>query len=209
MDPPHPRSTCTGQLELPQRTRQARCGPLGYVTYTFWCALLSRCVGFGFDNSGHTPDLVRAVTAYFRSVTPGGVYIIAGVPTHWRTAGHDADADPEFLDVWLNEFDALLPWTVGRYRTETEVEDYAENIMVDDVELLTKRNDVGKWRKVDYIPVVLPGASVSHNCQTSQYLLTFLPRAITCQKAGGASTISEETEVISCGSRSITRAVKV
>jgi hypothetical protein len=62
--------------------------------------------------------------------------------------------------VWLNEFDAVSPWTIGRYKTDREADDFANTKMKGDVELIKRRNnDTG--RKVDYIPVVLPGGSVS------------------------------------------------
>ncbi|GLB36755.1 putative xylosidase arabinosidase [Lyophyllum shimeji] len=115
--------------------------------------------GFGFEGAGHAPALVRAITTYIRNVTPGGAYIMAGTPAHWRTAESDADRNPEFLDVWLNDFDAISPWTVGRYRNEREADDFAETKMKGDAELIKKRNEDGRWRKIDYIPVVLPGAS--------------------------------------------------
>ncbi|KAG6889033.1 hypothetical protein C0992_006601 [Termitomyces sp. T32_za158] len=114
---------------------------------------------FGFENAGHTPALVRAVTKYIRSVTPGGAYIMAGAPAHWRTATSDADRNPGFLDVWLNDFDAISPWTVGRYRDEKEADDFAETRMKGDVALIKQRNEEGRWRNIDYIPVVLPGGS--------------------------------------------------
>lgn len=117
-------------------------------------------LGFGFDNSHHSPATVRAITAYFRSVTPGGAYIMAGTPAHWRTSTNDADRNPEFVDVWLNEFDAISPWTVGRYSNEQEADRFAEEKMKGDVELL-KRNEERNGRRVDYVPVVLPGGSVS------------------------------------------------
>ncbi|TFK71702.1 hypothetical protein BDN72DRAFT_837263 [Pluteus cervinus] len=122
----------------------------GKIVVAFW--------GFGFDNAGHTPALVKAITSYIRSVTPGGAYIMAGAPADWRTAQGDADRNPEFLDVWLNDFDAISPWTVGRYRTDQEADDFAETKMKGDADLLRKRADEGA-RKVDYIPVVLPGGS--------------------------------------------------
>lgn len=85
---------------------------------------------------------------------------MAGTPAHWRTAESDADRNSEFLDVWLNDFDAISPWTVGRYNSERDADNFAETKMKGDVELLKKRNEEGRWRKVDYIPVVLPGGSV-------------------------------------------------
>lgn len=123
----------------------------GKAVVTLW--------GFGFDNSGHTPASVRAIANFFRSATPGGAYIMAGTPAHWRTAESDADRNPEFLDVWLNEFDAISPWTVGRYGNEQEADDFAETKMKGDMELIKKRNEEGIYRRIDYIPVVLPGGS--------------------------------------------------
>ena len=85
---------------------------------------------------------------------------MAGTPTHWRTGVGDADRNPEFLQVWLNEFDAISPWTIGRYSTEEEADNFAKTKMKGDWELITSQNQEGN-RRVDYIPVVLPGGSVS------------------------------------------------
>ncbi|KAF9261979.1 hypothetical protein L218DRAFT_945729 [Marasmius fiardii PR-910] len=114
--------------------------------------------GFGFEGRNHTPALVRHVVESIRSMTPGGAYVMAGAPTYWRTATEDADRDPEFLDVWLNDFDAISPWMVGRLRNNQDVENFAEFKMKQDIELLRRRYEEGK-RKVDYIPVVYPGFS--------------------------------------------------
>ena len=85
---------------------------------------------------------------------------LSGTPTHWRTATEDADRNPGFLDVWLNDYDAISPWMVGRLRDNEDVERFAEYTMKFDIELLRKRHEEGN-RKVDYIPVVYPGFSVS------------------------------------------------
>lgn len=114
--------------------------------------------GFGFSDRNHSPAMVRAVTSYIRSVTPGGAYIFGGVPAHWRTSVADADPNPEFLNIWLEEFDALSPWTIGRYGNEDDADRFAEEKIKGDVELLKKRVDEGH-KKVDYVPVVLPGGS--------------------------------------------------
>jgi hypothetical protein len=92
-----------------------------------------------------------------------GVYLIAGTPAHWRTSSSDADPNSEFVDVWLNEFDAISPWTVGRYSNEDEADRFAEDNLKGDVEFLKKRNEQGSGSKVDYMPVVFPGGSVSVN----------------------------------------------
>jgi hypothetical protein len=135
------------------------------VGYVIYCLLVpaSDCahyVGCGFGDSNHNPASVRAIISFFRSFTPGGAYIIAGSPAHWRTSLSDADPNPEFVDVWLNEFDAISPWTVGRYGDEDDADRFAEEMIKPDIELLKKRAEEG-YKKVDYMPVVLPGGSVS------------------------------------------------
>ncbi|KAJ3564716.1 hypothetical protein NP233_g8116 [Leucocoprinus birnbaumii] len=114
--------------------------------------------GFGFEGANHTPSLLRSIISHIRNVTPGGAYIMAGVPAHWRTSEGDADRNPEFVDVWLNDVDALSPWTIGRYSNEIEADRFAESRMKGDSELLRKRVEEGH-KKVDYVPVVFPGGS--------------------------------------------------
>ena len=116
--------------------------------------------GFGFEHAGHTPELVRSIVQFFRQSTPGGVYVMGGAPSCWRLSEGDADRHSDFVNMWLNEFDAISPWTIGRYKDEQEADAFAESKMKGDVELIKKRNEeTGK--RVDYIPVVLPGGSVS------------------------------------------------
>jgi hypothetical protein len=122
--------------------------------------MLTHAVGFGFNGSGHCPHVMRGIIHFIRNNTPGGAYIMAGTPAYWRTASDDADRNPEFLDVWLNEFDAISPWTVGRFGDEAGAEDFYDTKTKGDVELLNRRAQEGH-KKVDYIPVVLPGGSVS------------------------------------------------
>jgi len=118
--------------------------------------------GFGFEHAGHTPELVRSIVQFFRQSTPGGVYVMGGAPSCWRLSEGDADRHSDFVNMWLNEFDAISPWTIGRYKDEQEADAFAESKMKGDVELIKKRNEE-TGRRVDYIPVVLPGGSVSLN----------------------------------------------
>ena len=115
--------------------------------------------GFGFSDRGHDPAVVRRIVQQIRSVTPGGAYIMAGTPTHWQTSTGDADPNPEFLDVWYNDFDAISPWTVGRYNNEDAADRFAEEKVKKDMEALRSNTN---GRHVDYIPVVLPGGSVGY-----------------------------------------------
>ncbi|KAG2024035.1 hypothetical protein CC2G_001632 [Coprinopsis cinerea AmutBmut pab1-1] len=130
--------------------------------------------GFGFENRGHTPAMVRAIAQFFRNTTPGGVYLMAGTPTHWRTAEGDSDRNPEWPAVWLNEFDAISPWTIGRYKTEEEADSFAENSLKGDFERI-QQNNHQTGRKVDYIPVVWPGGS-GHNLSEGKWGFNDAPR---------------------------------
>ncbi|KAK7468293.1 hypothetical protein VKT23_002807 [Stygiomarasmius scandens] len=115
--------------------------------------------GFGFSDRGHTPELVRDIVRYIRNVTPGGAYIVAGTPTHWRKSEGDADPNPGFVDVYLNEYDCISPWMVGRLSTESESDHFADHVQKQDLELLRKSHEEDGRRKVDYMPVVFPGFS--------------------------------------------------
>ncbi|KIY66195.1 hypothetical protein CYLTODRAFT_491661 [Cylindrobasidium torrendii FP15055 ss-10] len=114
--------------------------------------------GFGFEDSRHTPRLLHDIIQSLRRLTPGGLYIMAGTPASWRTADNDADRDEGFLKVWLNEVDAISPWTIGRYGCEEDFERFAETRMKDDVDMLRRQSETG-GKKIDYLPVVLPGGS--------------------------------------------------
>ncbi|KAG0703458.1 hypothetical protein DFH29DRAFT_998455 [Suillus ampliporus] len=130
--------------------------------------------GFGFNDRNHSPEVVRSITNFFRSSTPGGAYLMAGVPGHWRTSTSDSDPDPEFLRVWTEEFDALSPWTVGRYGNEEDAERWGNEKVKPDFDFLKQRGDEGK-KRVDYVPVVLPGGS-GYNLSHGQWGLNGIKR---------------------------------
>ena len=115
--------------------------------------------GLGFDGRNNTPEQVRALTSFFRNSTPGGAYLMAGIPAYWRTSDSDADRNPEFVDTWLECFDAISPWTVGRYKDQTSADTFAEDRIQGDV-MFIARWTMNHGRRVDYVPVVHPGGSV-------------------------------------------------
>ena len=91
---------------------------------------------------------------------------MAGTPAYWRTSDNDADTNPEFVNVWLEEFDAISPWTIGRFGSLEHADRYAEQVVKGDLELIRKRNEeaesgVPDRRHIDFIPVIFPGGSVS------------------------------------------------
>ena len=86
---------------------------------------------------------------------------MAGAPAHWRTSDSDADRNPEFVNIWMECFDAISPWTVGRYSDQTSADAFAEDRIKGDVMF------IGRWatthgKRVHYVPVVHPGGSVCH-----------------------------------------------
>lgn len=64
------------------------------------------------------------------------------------------------MNVYLDNFDMISPWTVRQYVTLKEVDQFSETVVKGDVELLGRRNQDGTSSKVDYMPVVFPGYSV-------------------------------------------------
>lgn len=118
-------------------------------------------LGFGFDKAHHPPDVLRRIVRHLRSHTPGGAYIFAGTPTHWRLLRADSDPNPEWLDVWYGEVDAISPWAVGRFHNEETIARFWEEKVRPDMKAVAEEN-AKRGRQVDYVPVVLPGSSVSY-----------------------------------------------
>ncbi|KAJ3552781.1 hypothetical protein NP233_g12795 [Leucocoprinus birnbaumii] len=106
---------------------------------------------FGDRQTVHSPGLIRLIVAMFRSVTPGGVYIIGILPSGWKSGLTDPSKNPELIDVWLSEFDAIGPNITPNNRER----------MQGDKDFITAwLADRGVGRKIDYIPTVYPGESV-------------------------------------------------
>jgi len=132
---------------------------------------------------------------------------MGGCPASWRTAEGDADQDPGFLDVWMNDFDAISPWTIGRYETEQDADRFCEVKMQGDFNLIKRHNEEGRGRKVDYIPVVFPGRSVCFLTYIVDGRNIDIPliRGTTCPKVNGDSITLSDTAAASFGSRSLMR----
>ncbi|KAI0271693.1 hypothetical protein BC834DRAFT_841249 [Gloeopeniophorella convolvens] len=114
--------------------------------------------GLGFEHTQHTTAQLRALTSFLRRATPGGAYIMAGTPAHWRSSQMDADKNPEFVPTWMECFDAISPWTVGRYSDQRSADSFAEDRIKGDAEFIENwTREHGK--RVDYVPVVHPGGS--------------------------------------------------
>lgn len=112
--------------------------------------------GLGFTEHPGTPDQAKALLDFFQN-NPDPKYqvtLMGGVPTQWRTLQGDSLTDPAWMDYYCG-LDILSPWTVGRYRSNLDVDFYKLNMQQD----MAKTTECG----VEYMPVVFPGTAFHNN----------------------------------------------
>jgi len=63
------------------------------------------------------------------------------------------DPNPAFVDIYKSHFDALSPWTIGRYRMQDLDEGDVEKKLVEDFQYLSSGGPA-------YFPTIWPGESV-------------------------------------------------
>ena len=86
------------------------------------------------------------------------------VSSGWRVPGEgDHDNNPGFEAVY-KDVDALCPWAVGKARDIESVDWYAAEVKEDVKTVRGWNQATAGRRRVDYIPVVFPGLSVSLEC---------------------------------------------
>ncbi len=76
-----------------------------------------------------------------------GCYVIGGVPTNWRNQA--SDSKPNFMNAYKS-YDMVSPWTPGRYKGITEVDNFKKNYLVPDKSFCDANG-------LDYLPVLFPG----------------------------------------------------
>ena len=108
------------------------------------------------DVAKHPPADPRAaaeIVRWFQSGAPAPyrVTYMGGTPARWRTLKADTAKDPGWTDVY-HMMDVVQPWTVGRYRTNAQADDWKRNELAPDLADLRKRGKL-------YMPVVFPGFS--------------------------------------------------
>lgn len=81
----------------------------------------------------------------------GGLAIMLGVPSFWRTLTRDAVADPALLELAALA-DVISPWTPGRYRTPEAAGKHAVDLWTPDIAWCRERG-------IDFLPVAFPGFS--------------------------------------------------
>jgi hypothetical protein len=96
-------------------------------------------------------DWRKILTFLKEDKTSGGLAIMLGVPSFWRTQGRDAVTDPVLHEL-IALADVVSPWTPGRYRTPDEATIHAATVWQPDLAWLRER-------QIDYLPVAFPGFS--------------------------------------------------
>lgn len=103
---------------------------------------------FGIGLGDHTQATPSSSISLIRWLQNQGLYVIGSGPYYWRTGGHDAASG---FDQVHAAFDAIMPWSVGRYNTVTDFQDKLSMIK-GDAQLTSSR-------KQDYAPIAYAGYS--------------------------------------------------
>lgn len=106
--------------------------------------------GFGFGDGRHVsdPDVARRIIEWFKR---RGVRVMGGVPAGWNRLGGDSVSDPRWQKVYA-AFDIVQPWTVGRYKSLTDIPALAAPAYRQDMKVTSINRQA-------YMPVIYPGFS--------------------------------------------------
>jgi hypothetical protein len=108
-------------------------------------------IGFNDGRKYTLSECERLVEFLKNDKDYGGLTVLMGVPTGWRTLDEDCVHDPALQRI-IAKADIISPWTVGRYTSMKGVEVHAQGRWKKDQE----------WCKAqgkDYLPVLFPGFS--------------------------------------------------
>lgn len=111
--------------------------------------------GCGFlDHDKPRPSLEdwrKIITFLKEDKTGGGLALMLGVPSYWRTLTRDSVTDPTLHEL-IALADVISPWTPGRYRTPEAATAHAAAVWQPDIDWLRER-------QIDFLPVAFPGFS--------------------------------------------------
>ena len=107
--------------------------------------------GLGFPGRQLTPGQAANLLAGLQQVSApyGGVTLLGGVPSYWRTGTMDASSDPGWKSIWPM-LGVISPWSVGRYNDAQGADAYLASVTIPD---LAFTRQLG----IDYMPVIFPG----------------------------------------------------
>jgi hypothetical protein len=126
--------------------------------------------GVGFsDGREYTLEEVADLMEFLKNdPVYGGCSILLGVPTYWRTLNNDATSDPKFHEL-IQEADAILPWTVGRFGgSDTALQRGLDYVKPD--------SEWCRERGVHYLPLAFPGFSWANRYQHKNAKFDHIPR---------------------------------
>lgn len=108
-------------------------------------------VGFGNDRK-YGPKEVESLVKFFKDdPVCGGLTIMLGTSTGWRTGERDAASFDEWASVYRMA-DVISPWTITRYRDVVGARKYAKGRAKEDQAWCDREG-------IDFMPVVFPGFS--------------------------------------------------
>jgi len=109
-------------------------------------------LGFNSDTRDFSPELAHQIIDFFQDdPVYGGNYCIGGVPSGWRRLRNDSRRNSEWANVY-RRWDALCPWTVGRYSSPNGAINHKNYYWDPD---FSETQVLG----IEYLPVVWPGFS--------------------------------------------------
>jgi hypothetical protein len=108
--------------------------------------------GLGFKSRPWSLEQAAELIAFFKhDPTYGGVYLIGGVDSFWRTLRGDSRTESGWSDIYRS-FDALSPWDAGRYHDDASMDRVRHQVWEAD---LAELKAAGKG----YMPTAFPGFS--------------------------------------------------
>jgi len=108
-------------------------------------------IGFSDGRKYTLKECLELITFLQEDPKYGGNTVKIGVPTYWREMTRDALNDPLLHEV-ARKADIVSPWTVGRFGSPRDAENYVRRVSAADVAWCKENN-------VEYMPVVYPGFS--------------------------------------------------